>query len=490
MNERNNIVCPEAYAALKVGVEAGLKIVREHEAGGNYILNYSGFPEMGYFDSGLPRFSKTSWFDKNGPFDYTSVFRDDKREDSIPQWRPFAELAKSHPRLKVYYDVSRMFRADAEGVEEFRREIEHRSILRTASQMVDCYIHATKSKVFDDELFYPVYKKWENAAFSERVGFDIVCPLLMLKFDFDNLDIGEDRRVERMTDDFQLSRSIQDSGFFATNDIVTGAARIALYLQNWSLQHDSYNDRVESLSNVEAFRDAIHRIDYFFSALRAVTGVDTGYSQIIVRPDGWADGWHKAHLPQVNVIHLRAYPDQFENYGWLRTPPTISREACNEVGALYNALLTLNKNQLSLAARRLNMALLRNSEQDSILDVTIGLETLLVPDGGNGEITHKLALRLAAISRMRQFESYQPPEVFGLCKKLYDYRSAVAHGAGDLEKKRVIHVGAEKQPIPTIGIGTALLRYALRFLAEKPEYLNAKALDMTLLAETESAPPV
>jgi hypothetical protein len=343
-------------------------------------------------------------------------------------------------------------------------------------------------KKFDEAAFRPIYKEWEVAAFAEQVSFDIVIPLLMLRFDFEVLDLGGDQRIEKMPDDFQLARGCQWIFPVSANDCVVGAATHALVLQNWSIRNDSRTARTEILTNVEGFRPVIHRVDLFLSALRAVAGVQTGYSQLIARADGWADSC-RAHLPEVSVINVRAYPDHFENFGWLRVPPVLDEPTCKKVGTLYNVLLALNKNQLSLAARRLNMAMLRSSEQDSILDVTIGLETLLVPDGGKGEITHKLAMRLAALARMRRFESYNPCEVFSLCKKLYDYRSAVAHGSDDLAKKRVIKVPSEKEPIQTAVIGTSLLRYAVRCLAERPELLDARKLDMALLAAGDEPDP-
>jgi hypothetical protein len=88
-------------------------------------------------------------------------------------------------------------------------------------------------------------------------------------------------------------------------------------------------------------------------------------------------------------------------------------------------------------------------------------------------------MRLAALCKMRPFEDFRPAEVFKLCKKLYAFRSAVAHGSQDISKKREIKLEAKK-PIETVLLGISLLRYVIRFLAEKPEYLNPKTLDMTL----------
>ena len=95
----------------------------------------------------------------------------------------------------------------------------------------------------------------------------------------------------------------------------------------------------------------IERLDLFLAALRAVADVHTGYYQLLIRPDGWCDGG-RAYLPQVEMVARRAYPDHFEHYGWLRTPPVLDAASCSEAGKLYTALTTLNKNQLLVASRR------------------------------------------------------------------------------------------------------------------------------------------
>ena len=240
----------------------------------------------------------------------------------------------------------------------------------------------------------------------------------------------------------------------SANECVVGAATHALVFHGWSIHNHSRWNRSRNLTSAENFRDVIERLDLFLAALRAGTNVETGYCQLLIRPDGWCDR-ARAFLPQVESIPLRAYPDHFEYYGWLRTPPAIAAASCRDAGKLYAALTTLNSNQLLVASRRLNLAMLRSSEQDSILDVTIGLETLLVEDGAKGEINHKLAMRLAALCKMRAFEGYNSVEVFALCKKLYDFQSAVAHGSRDISKKRVIKVREAKEPIEAVVLGTS-----------------------------------
>lgn len=474
--------CPEAYEALRGAIVAGLQIVREHEVSGRHISTHSEFPEMSTFDSGLPRFTKTFWGSKNAPLDYRSIFRDERSAEKIPEWAPFFGLAKSNTTLWRYFDESPNYRMEVDGAAASLERLRIVTVGLTIEQLLDRYIHLTKTKEFNEDAFAALYQEWEKAVFAEYLFFDILVPLLMVTSDIDMLDVADGVRIEQMPEPLQLARSDENRYLVSANECVVGAATHALVLQQWYIKNTSRCLRRSQLNNVESFHDAIERIDLFFAALRAVTGVQTGYCQLLIRPVGWCDGsW--AHLPQIGVIPLRAYPDHFEHFGWLRKPPSLDDVAFTNVGQLYTALTSLKKNQLLVASRRLNLAQLRSSEQDSIIDVAIGLETLLVEDGATGEITHKLAMRLAALCRMQPFDGYTPSEVFGLCKKLYEFRSAVAHGSQSMDKKRIITIADSTEPIQTVVLGANLLRHAIRFLAGKPEFLSSRTLDMTLFDE-------
>jgi hypothetical protein len=66
---------PEVYVAMRDAALAGLRIIREFEAGGGYVSEHYDFPKMGVFEaSGLPHFSKIYKLD-TAPKDYGSVFQ-------------------------------------------------------------------------------------------------------------------------------------------------------------------------------------------------------------------------------------------------------------------------------------------------------------------------------------------------------------------------------------------------------------------------------
>ena len=198
---------PDVYAVVRDAVIAGLRIVREHEARGDYVLGHFGFPELDRFESGLPHFSKSPSLSNESPRDYKSVFCGGRSADKIPEWAPFYDLARTDARLKRYFDETPRYRMEVEGAAEFRDQMVTVSIGLSLKNLVDRYIHLTDKKEFEEAVFLPIYREWENAVFAETVTFDVLVPLLMVTCDFDTLELAEGLSIERMDEPFQLARS-------------------------------------------------------------------------------------------------------------------------------------------------------------------------------------------------------------------------------------------------------------------------------------------
>jgi len=129
---------------------------------------------------------------------------------------------------------------------------------------------------------------------------------------------------------------------------------------------------------------------------------------------------------------------------------------------------------------------LRRDESDSILDVTIGLEALLVPDS-RSESTYKLAMRAAALCKLEPFEGYAPERIFSMCKRIYDFRSAVVHGGDKIEKERMIKIEDGKELLAVV-LGANLLRHVILSLCKRPDYFKPENLDNSLLEGAKGAP--
>lgn len=474
----------DLYALVCAAVVEGLAAVEQHVKEKKFVGNYYQFPTLSRFDSGFPHFSHT--FFNEGPLEYEGLFRDDEKAPinraSLATWRSYAEKIESEPELVRFFTLN--------GAEEYPQFPEWKNIHRNyylfspLSHFVSRYIHLTGSMEFVEAAFLPIYLQWETSIVSERLPISIWIPIILAKFNFESVSLGADVSIEKIPDDFQLARNKQRTHNDSSHETVVGAATHALVLRGWDIPNTTQRERVNLLAEFTAFSAAVETIDKFFAALRAVSGVSTGYSQLVIVHLGWGHNW-KANLRAVSVVSTRAYPDHFEKFGWLTDPVPVEKTAAEEVGRLFSKLRAAKEHKLAIATRRLNTAYLRRDDSDSILDLAIGLESLLVGDS-NSEITHKLALRVAALSALDSWPEGSPVEIFGFVKKIYAYRSAVVHGTGDAERKRVI-LGPKEKKHDAVELGLALLRHTLTSLTTHPEFLDPAALDAHLLKSAESA---
>jgi hypothetical protein len=107
---------------------------------------------------------------------------------------------------------------------------------------------------------------------------------------------------------------------------------------------------------------------------------------------------------------------------------------------------------------------------------------ILLSDGSPQEVTHKLALRLAALSTLVPGYEHRSTKVFRDVKSaIYPYRSAVAHGdAKKASKSREIKTESG-DAIPAVKLATEYLGMALQAVAAHPEYLEPTTIDEVLL---------
>ena len=170
----------------------------------------------------------------------------------------------------------------------------------------------------------------------------------------------------------------------------------------------------------------------------------------------------------------------FDNFYWANESfPKISDNELKQIGIIYSNLLTNKTNKIQIANRRFRYSYLRDNEEDSILDIIIGLETLL-GDTEKTEITHKLALRTAKLISVFNKES-KALEIFESIKKIYEFRSAVVHGSNKIESKREIKIKSVEMPIKTIEVANNYLREVIGILIQHPTYLDPKEIDKLLL---------
>ncbi|MBW7913332.1 MAG: hypothetical protein H3C54_06460, partial [Taibaiella sp.] len=114
-----------------------------------------------------------------------------------------------------------------------------------------------------------------------------------------------------------------------------------------------------------------------------------------------------------------------------------------------------------------------------IVDIIIALEMLL-SDQEKSEITHKLAMRIAALLGTYSRDRFNPEHVFTNVKKIYSYRSSIIHGSHKVNKAREIKL-EENVSVPSVDIARTYLSEVLKILISNPIYFSSVNIDKLLL---------
>lgn len=450
-------------------VKRGLEVEKSLEEK-KYRSRHRDFPTMSVNENGLPKFSSI-WSD-NAPIDYSRALDDAKintKEEDI--YHRLTEYAKTNERLNSF------FINNEESSDYFF------FLHRLAERILDRYIHEQDNLIFDKDKFISLYLPIENYLYSPRLPVATLVPILYVKFNFESFPLTSETSIEQMGETTQLSRMqnlIKTYSHPSVNPDVAGSATHAfLHIYDWTIPNDNFL----SVGNINAATpDVLLPVDYFFAALRII-GIETGYAQVCSFPIGW-EARYTEKLSSIISTSIRNYPPTFEDWRWRKETefPLITKNKMQEIREIFRKLSELNNKSVDIAVRRLNRCLLREEEEDAILDATIALETLLVED--SREITHKLATRVAALWKFTEPDTDQY-EIFSAVKNIYGFRSAIVHGSGKAKKYREIDFLGNK----TTAVDAAIecLRMALKTLIQHPKYLKPQNIDKELLLGSKSS---
>lgn len=435
-----------------------------------YVKRYEKYPTISTLDSGLPTFHLSN----NERIDYAEILMREETGHNLNSWTEYRKFVMANSYIQKFFELG-------EFLKDYNKDDSEVWIkIRTSypfAAFVDRYIHLNSEKFnFNQTLFDRQFNLWYNSIFEERLAIEVYIPILMLKFDFDEYTLDERTSIRKMQESFQLSRHDKLSYTDSSTANVAGAATHALVINNWTVENKTFDSRERILNEFGSYSAVLEIVSSFFSALRVSTGNYSGFCQLVAKPLFWEDRV-KGKLDQAYTVSNRNYPDYFDDYGWLNSPPIISEIEATDIGKLYKSILLNSSNQISLALSRLNTAYLRSREEDTILDITIALETVLTHDSRN-EITYRLASRMAMLCKILPFKEYDEFDVFKFCKKIYSYRSAIVHGSDNkkIEKTRLIK-HKEGKELPTISLSIELLRHVLYVLINNPEYIDLEKID-------------
>lgn len=481
-------MAPETRNFLEAAVRDGLARIREVIASGKPISKLREYPELGQFDSGLPHFSQKSEWSGTNPADHSDVLHAallgpftkrlgtsaDPAPDPPGSWLALLDHVEADERIRRHFGFHEEETSDPTTWREYRRW--HVGLL--VCNLVDRLIHLSGSTEFDAATFELLYAEWIAAVVPDRLPIELIVPLVLVTSDVESFALSDRISLRKLDTPLQLARNTQRSFTSSAHEVVIGAATHALFLSGWFVPNATRSERDNTLFSADAFEPVRDSLEMAMAALRVASGASFGYAQLIARPVGWADRW-KAGLPTVYVSSVRAYPDHFENYGWLCPPDRLDESHCTKARVVLQALTDGSAPQLAFAARRLNLAFIRSSTEDAIVDATIGLEAL-VSDKSPAEISYKFRMRLAALAAAGRFEELSPRDVSRLTKEIYALRSKVVHGHSKPRRDDLARPGVIA-PVEKVQAGLRLLRLAIAALAENPELRDAAKLDEALL---------
>jgi hypothetical protein len=463
---------PALFDAVREFVLEARKRYVEYQDTGKYMSKLHDLLEYDEFKTGFPHITKA--FKSDVP-DYKGALGVEASEFTpiaYGDWESFKrllDLADNHEELK------RSFMIDPEKIEdEIGEHFWHFEVTRLPLAVFDRLMHV-HGKDFTEEDLNKVYCPLEQGVLAENLPIAIAVPILLTKFESEVAAIDANVAVVPMSAEFHLaSASRWGRPSSSVNETVAHAATHMLILVNWTMPNmrDSPSPPYTQLDWYP-----VNAIDRFFDALRVVTGIATGYAEAFIIPEWqtWAYSY-KRDLPAiVEGASARRYPSHFDDFGWLRERDPITEDQMIEVSEVYQGFE--GRDSIELAARRLSAGMLREAEDDAVLDLLIGLEAVL-SDQDKGELTFKLAVRTAAV--LAELSDYDPSVVFGQVKQLYNYRSAVAHGnAKKATKLRTLDVGGEQ--VSSISLATSLLREVVRQLVKRPDLTTPSDIDSKLI---------
>ncbi len=413
-----------------------------------------------------------------GPKDYSTVFLGYANDD-VPEFRSHKSLADwvlgsdlLRRRLLPQSFVGRELSPD-------ELDTVHVTIGSLAFDLLDRFVHLAGGFDSDSQLFDEIVRPVAEAVFSDTLHVDVAIPILFTRFSFEEVRVSERAILRRMGKEFNQARAIVKKYGPGVHSSVLSAATHALFLEGFSFENPGRWQLSQVTDEVAAYPTEL--IDYFFAALRAKTGVETGFAQLLLVPSNWTFSY-EANLPPLVGTSVRSYPIVFEDFYWNRDDlPTLCESQIRDVAVMWRELDAAKENSLRVAARRLNSCCLRDSAEDRAIDATIGLEALL-SDNQPHEMTHKLALRVAEVCSRSELCAKAPPEVFREVKQIYAYRSAVVHGSAKSEKKTRIKV-SEAEQVPASELALEYLRVVLNAVTENPELRKPTAIDAQILGK-------
>lgn len=435
--------------------EVRAQLAEEDPKAWNPMLEYHrDYPSMSHRENGLPVFHLSNYGKRN----YSTLLSNNKKHLELSSWRTYHRFFKASTDLRKYFKVYEFGwqkpGTSEESLDTYCSVFTYHFLL----SFLDSYIHI-KGIEFDKFAFEQMVTSYIDSILCEKVVFDIIVPILYANFKFEMYHISEAITIKKISEKVQIARNVKKSNTVSVKDMVLAAATHAFYLPGWELDNSDINAVDKMLYDINAYNAPVEIIDSLFASLRVLTDVDTGYGQIIAVPTNCKRHF-TADLMDVSVISDRKYPDKFEYSSYYLEIRAYAIEDLSDFGTIFERLI---KGQASFAMKKLNAASIRTNDEDSILDICSALESILTNDS-KSEITYRLSIRASQLCKIHPFGNFTAKDIYLLCRKIYDHRSAIVHGDVKAMKKTKTISIQEIRDIEIVKTALNLLRHLLKII--------------------------
>lgn len=471
-------------------VKAGIKAVSECKKKHAYIPKYYQYPDRilkGFEDKeeysdivkkcdifkyGIPFFRMSQY---NDYYNYGALFTSYEGHDNIfcPMLDGFNEL------LVAIQEDSQAKSRFAENEDNLQN-----ALISFIRNIVNRYFYITDASAeleIDESIVKKLVFQQLDRLIDTNLNVHICIPICCVVFDCEDIKITDTISICKMSEDFQTSR-FNASRFESTPECnYSQCASFMIRLDNYSFDNKSKDTFHFVTKDPRAFPITV--INDLFAAIRIVTGVKTGYGQLLIEPTNWAEKWTGNLLPVYGTNSLAfnrndAKLSIFEYGITVINQPEI--DSIRDVFTTIQANREKGKNTLFnkvfIAVERLNRCMLREEDDDTSLDAIIGIETLLSGDT-RGEITYTISNRMAVVAAKTNECPYSAADARKEMKKIYSFRSSIVHGR-DTQKSNKVNIGEER--LQTTELAINFLRYSLLFIIRNQEYLDVKEFEKAI----------
>ena len=481
-------------------VISAIKSIYDYRANNSYIPSYYEYPER--FLKGIEKAEQYDEFKEQVPaFKYGIPFYIMHGYNSP---KNYGELLSSEDgRFRInchtldgFDEFLTMLQANPNAQSRFTDEANYlqSAIVSFVGNIANRYFYVANNSSGDNidrNLVRELILKQFIRLFYEKLNVNICVPICFIEFDSDTIDITDSISIRKMSEDFQMSR-FNACHFESTPESnIVQCANYMVHMSNYHINNEDIDAVQNSVKNSWSY--PVDVIDDLFAAIRIASGIKTGYGQLLIEPDSWADKWTGDLLPlyganivafnrnEVKVKFLCYHISKIEN-SVISLINTIFNEIRNK-----RELIKKKQDPFSrvfVAIQRLNRCMLREADDDTALDAIIGIEALL-SGGTQGEITYTISNRMSVVASRIQECPYSASDARKAMKKIYGLRSDIVHGR-DTDKNSTIVINGTERSTKEIAID--FLRFCLLFIIQNQKYLDVSEFENALDAAIDDLP--